>query len=100
MPCAARAGAVELPGLKGAPFTRLFRPPSARPQHILFYQLPEHAHFYSELLNLMEEGEGGEMPTVTVVFSKVDALRLERVVGTARSAKMLKNRKTSTFLFC
>ncbi|EFN57411.1 hypothetical protein CHLNCDRAFT_142850 [Chlorella variabilis] len=69
-------------------------------KHILFYQLPEHAHFYSELLNLMEEGEGGEMPTVTVVFSKVDALRLERVVGTARSAKMLKNRKTSTFLFC
>jgi hypothetical protein len=37
---------------------------------------------------------------VTVVFSKVDALRLERVVGSARSAKMLKNKKTNTFLFC
>ena len=37
---------------------------------------------------------------VTVVFSKVDALRLERVVGSARSTKMLKERKTSTFLFC
>ncbi len=69
-------------------------------QHVLFYQLPEHAHFYSELVNLMEAGEAGETPTVTVLFSKVDALRLERVVGGARSAKMLKNRKTSTFLFC
>ncbi len=37
---------------------------------------------------------------VTVVFSKVDALRLERVVGSDRSSKMLKTKKTSTFLFC
>jgi hypothetical protein len=37
---------------------------------------------------------------VTVVFSKVDALRLERVVGSDRSSKMLKAKKTSTFLFC
>lgn len=39
-------------------------------------------------------------PAVTVLFSKVDALRLERVVGSGRSAKMLKSRKTGTFLFC
>lgn len=37
---------------------------------------------------------------VTAVFSKYDALRLERVVGSARSSKMLKQRKTGTFLFC
>lgn len=37
---------------------------------------------------------------VTVVFSKVDALRLERVVGSARATKMLKSKKTGTFLFC
>ncbi len=37
---------------------------------------------------------------VTVVFSKVDALRLERVVGSSRAAKMLKSKKTGTFLFC
>lgn len=37
---------------------------------------------------------------VSVIFSKFDALRLERVVGSARSAKMLRERKTSTFLFC
>ena len=40
------------------------------------------------------------LAAVTVVFSKFDALRLERVVGSARSAKMLKERKTGTFLFC
>lgn len=37
---------------------------------------------------------------MTVLFSKYDALRLERVVGSTRSAKMLKQRKTGTFLFC
>ncbi|PRW59313.1 U3 small nucleolar RNA-associated 25 [Chlorella sorokiniana] len=67
---------------------------------ILFYQLPEHPQFYAEVLNLLEEGEAGETPTVTVVFSKVDALRLERVVGSARATKMLKSKKTGTFLFC
>ena len=39
-------------------------------------------------------------PAVTVVFSKFDALRLERVVGSPRAAKMLKSKKTGTFLFC
>ena len=41
-------------------------PPPTLPstlQDILFYQLPEHPEFYSELLNLVEEGEGGETPT-------------------------------------
>jgi U3 small nucleolar RNA-associated protein 25 len=32
-------------------------------RNILFYQLPEHAAFYSELLNLLEEAETGETPT-------------------------------------
>ena len=40
------------------------------------------------------------LPAVTAVFSRYDALRLERVVGAARAAKMLKQRKTGTFLFC
>lgn len=69
-------------------------------REILFYQLPEHAAFYAELLNLLEESEAGETPTVTALFSRYDALRLERVVGAARADKMLRSRKTSTFLFC
>lgn len=35
-------------------------------QAILFYQLPEHPEFYSELLNLVEEGDSGETPTGAV----------------------------------
>lgn len=38
-------------------------PPCFPPQDILFYQLPEHAEFYAELLNLLEEGATGETPT-------------------------------------
>ena len=67
---------------------------------MLFYQLPEHAQFYPEILNLLEEGgEGAEHATVSVLFGRADALRLERVVGSARSAKMLKG-STNAFLFC
>ena len=34
-------------------------------QDILFYQLPEHPQFYSELLNLLEEDDSGETATGT-----------------------------------
>jgi hypothetical protein len=53
-------------------------PPALPPlQDILFYQLPEHPEFYSELLNLVEEGEGGETPT----GGWRPALRVGGVVG-------------------
>ena len=54
------------------------------------YQLPEHAHFYTEIVNML--GKGGSSAghgTVTVMFSEFDGLALERVVGTARSGKMV-----------
>ncbi|TPX42864.1 hypothetical protein SeMB42_g02740 [Synchytrium endobioticum] len=47
-------------------------------QHIVFYSLPDHVEFYHELLNMMED-KGG---TVSVLYSKYDVLKLERVVGT------------------
>jgi U3 small nucleolar RNA-associated protein 25 len=72
-------------------------------QDVLFYQLPEHAQFYPEILNLLEEqggeGAGAEHATVSVLFGRADALRLERVVGSARSGKMLRS-STTAFLFC
>ncbi len=76
-------------------------------QDVLFYSLPDHAHYYSEVLNLMEESAGGAGAaggsgthgTVTVLFSKWDVLQLERVVGSARAKKML-SAESSTFMFC
>lgn len=66
---------------------------------ILFYQLPQHSAYYSELLNFLEESAAGGLPGVTVIFSKLDGAGLEGVVGSKRADTMLKG-KTSTFLFC
>lgn len=74
---------------------------------ILFYQLPEHPQYYLELTNLLEEEStpGAELASATVVYSRFDALRLERVVGADRARTMLKRGKkggagAGTFLFC
>lgn len=68
---------------------------------ILFYQLPEHPQFYSELVNFLEEENtpGVGLATATVMYSKYDVLRLERVVGSERAKTMVK-KKNGTFLFC
>jgi len=83
---------------------------------IMFYAPPEHAMFYPDLLNLMEDtgraptGPGGqpqdpETPTlahhstVGLLFCRWDALNLERLVGAARAKKMI-NGESSTFMFC
>ena len=69
-------------------------------QELLIYQLPEHAHFYAELVNLLESaGPSAAAPTVTVLFSRFDAARLERVVGGARATRMLCG-DASTFVLC
>ena len=79
------------------------------PQDVLFYSLPEHAGFYSEILNLLETdglpaaaaAAGG--PThagVSALFCKYDVLQLERVVGTGRARKMVAPGDSSTFMFC
>ena len=72
-------------------------------QDILFYQLPEHQMFYTEMVSCCTEGSlangGHGHATVTVLFSKFDSLQMQRVVGNARHAKMLKS-DSSTFLYC
>lgn len=65
-------------------------------RRLTFYAPPENAHFYAELVNLLEAPEGGE---VSVLFSKWDAVALERLVGTARSKKMLAS-DSPAFVFC
>lgn len=76
------------------------QPASPATQDAVFYQLPTHPQFYEEILNQVQESEAGGLPTITVLFSALDALRLERVVGRQRAARMLKPSSNSTFLFC
>ncbi|GBB95965.1 hypothetical protein RclHR1_02650036 [Rhizophagus clarus] len=65
--------------------------------HVIFYALPDHAHFYSELLNSIQSSSSGknsnEKFTINVIFSKFDKLRLERVVGSAKVDKILQGEK-------
>jgi U3 small nucleolar RNA-associated protein 25 len=73
-------------------------------QDVLFYALPEHAHFYAELLNLLAPGaaaaDGGSgHGTATVLFNRWDAPQLDRVVGAARARKMLTG-SAPTYMFC
>ena len=69
-------------------------------QELLVYQLPEHAHFYAELVNLLESADpSAAAPTVTVLFSRFDAARLERVVGGTRAKRMLGS-DAATFVLC
>lgn len=67
-------------------------------QRVIMYGLPDNPTFYKEIVgaNLakaeqdlkIEPGQG----TVRVMFSKYDVLRLERVVGTQRVGKMIRER--------
>jgi len=58
---------------------------------VIFYALPDHAHFYSELLNFIQSSF--DKNTINVIFSKFDKLRLERVVGSAKVDKILQGEK-------
>jgi U3 small nucleolar RNA-associated protein 25 len=75
-----------------------------------FYALPERAEFFAEFVqfaNLRESASGSaggglvgaSANRATVAFSRLDALRLERVVGTARAKKMLAPEANSAFVF-
>ena len=67
--------------------------------HLIFYSLPEYAHFYPEIVNNL--GDGGANGTVTsclVLCTKYEKLALERIVGSTRCKHMLTSGKT-TFMF-
>ncbi|CEG00295.1 Digestive organ expansion factor, predicted [Ostreococcus tauri] len=78
-------------------------------REICFYSLPEHAHFYPELVSYLAGSSAavssasnpavGHAAGVVALFSKLDALKLERVVGAARRAKMIGSKERPMFLF-
>lgn len=65
-------------------------------RELVFVSLPGNPKFYAEMLNLLE---GTESPSSSVLFTQFDNLQLERIVGSARSSKMLKS-QNRTFMFC
>jgi U3 small nucleolar RNA-associated protein 25 len=71
-------------------------------KHLIVYGLPEHAEFYSDvvnMLNLGHEGNDEQMgSSCLVLFTKYEAHSLERICGKQNCERMLKGEK-STFMF-
>ena len=68
-------------------------------RHIVFYELPKFPNFYSEICNLMVDGNmnkkvgGATNMSVNVVFCKYDIHQLTAVLGTERAQKLLVSEK-------
>lgn len=63
--------------------------------HVVFYGLPEHPQFYTEVVDFLglkinDQASAAEEATFscTALFSKYDFLKLERIVGTDRAKNM------------
>ncbi|PWA70846.1 nucleolar protein [Artemisia annua] len=65
-------------------------------QNLVIYSLPERKEFYPEIVNMLE---GSNSMNCTVLFSRFDLLRLERIVGTAPAKRMVTSDKR-IFTFC
>ena len=93
-------------------FYHRFRIRGAR--HIIFYAPPQHKLVYPDMLNVLStngtqstddastSSSSSSMadPSVTCLFTKFDALRLERIVGTSKTKRMIKGKGgKSTYLF-
>eukprot|EP00040_Diaphanoeca_grandis_P028573 m.165769 g.165769 ORF g.165769 m.165769 type:complete len:563 (+) comp31396_c0_seq1:2698-4386(+) len=72
-----------------------FRPRLRGIKHIIFYQLPEFAEFYNELVGCLNPSEE---TTCCALYTKYDSLRLQRIVGTTRATRILST-ETKVHLF-
>ncbi|RMX40576.1 hypothetical protein pdam_00016584 [Pocillopora damicornis] len=63
-------------------------------RNIIFYELPHYSTFYTEILNFMDTRSNRLKPQMnpvncTVLYTKSNALRLARVVGSRRCSRMI-----------
>jgi U3 small nucleolar RNA-associated protein 25 len=60
-------------------------------RNIIFYGPPDHPQFFAEYLSFpfLDEGVEASDVTVRVLFSKWDAMRLERIVGSEKVKNLL-----------
>ncbi|KAF2930033.1 hypothetical protein DAI22_05g101400 [Oryza sativa Japonica Group] len=63
--------------------------------HLIIYSLPGRKEFYPELVNMLSESENRKC---TVFFSRLDLLKLERIVGTFAAQRLVSSDK-SIFVF-
>lgn len=66
---------------------------------VIFYGCPENPKFWEEVVGFLGDGVTGRKPKVKALFSKWDAMKLERVVGTERVRGMLSEGKGDVFEF-
>ncbi|KAK4391949.1 Digestive organ expansion factor, partial [Sesamum angolense] len=64
-------------------------------KNLIIYSLPERKEFYPEIVNLLEESDS---MNCTVLFSRLDHLRLERIVGSTAAKRMVDSEK-GVFVF-
>lgn len=70
--------------------------------HLVFYSLPEYAHFYPEIVNAVGDvgaGVDNSVTSCTVLFTRFEQMALERIVGKKRCEHIMSSEKT-TFMFC
>uniref|UniRef100_A0A914VXT7 U3 small nucleolar RNA-associated protein 25 homolog n=1 Tax=Plectus sambesii TaxID=2011161 RepID=A0A914VXT7_9BILA len=62
-------------------------------KHLIFYQLPTYPQFYAEVSNFLLEpslhGVDDSVATCTVMYSKLDAMRLANVIGQQHAAQLV-----------
>ncbi len=74
--------------------------------HLIFYSLPEYAHYYPEIVNVIgdipsdaKNNANNNVTSCTVLFTQFEKMALERLVGKQRCDHIFASDKT-TFMFC